>query len=288
MTEAISFAIQAEFPLTIVLSQRAGPSTGTPTYHEQWDINFALHPTFGDFEHVVLCPSNIEEAHFFSWLALNIADKYQTQVILLVDKQISELVSTHETLTIPKIDRGIILETPPLDYKRYELNETWISPRVTVWTKDGDFIASSYEHDEYGATSEESINKELFTQKRFKKLNNFFEKENYKGYELINKNAQKIIITTSATSYTARYFIKNNPEFGLLIIKFLKPLDARIREELCGKKEIIFVENNYSWQLEHYITHEFGLQCIPELTIKHLRKYNLMPFYIEDFNTLKL
>jgi len=34
MTEAISFAIQAEFPLVIVLSMRAGPSTGTPTYHE--------------------------------------------------------------------------------------------------------------------------------------------------------------------------------------------------------------------------------------------------------------
>jgi 2-oxoglutarate ferredoxin oxidoreductase subunit alpha len=34
MSEALSFAIQAEFPITVVLSQRAGPSTGTPTYHE--------------------------------------------------------------------------------------------------------------------------------------------------------------------------------------------------------------------------------------------------------------
>ena len=32
MTEAISFAIQAEIPLTMVLAQRAGPSTGTPTF----------------------------------------------------------------------------------------------------------------------------------------------------------------------------------------------------------------------------------------------------------------
>ncbi len=35
MTEALSFAAQAEFPITVVLSQRAGPSTGTPTFHEQ-------------------------------------------------------------------------------------------------------------------------------------------------------------------------------------------------------------------------------------------------------------
>jgi len=27
MTEALSFAVQAEFPITVVLSQRAGPST---------------------------------------------------------------------------------------------------------------------------------------------------------------------------------------------------------------------------------------------------------------------
>jgi len=27
MSEALSFAIQAEFPITVVLSQRAGPST---------------------------------------------------------------------------------------------------------------------------------------------------------------------------------------------------------------------------------------------------------------------
>jgi 2-oxoglutarate ferredoxin oxidoreductase subunit alpha len=35
MTEALSFAVQAEFPITIILAQRAGPSTGTPTFQEQ-------------------------------------------------------------------------------------------------------------------------------------------------------------------------------------------------------------------------------------------------------------
>jgi len=34
MSEALSFAVQAEFPITVVLSQRAGPSTGTPTFNE--------------------------------------------------------------------------------------------------------------------------------------------------------------------------------------------------------------------------------------------------------------
>ncbi len=287
MSEALSFAIQAEFPITVVLSQRAGPSTGTPTYHEAWDINYALNPTFGDFDHVVMYPSTLEEAYNFWGLALNIADKYQSIVLVLMDKQSSEMVGTIWELNVPKMDRWVMLENPGEDYKRYELNETWISPRVKVGTKNGDFIATSYEHDEYWATSEDPLVKKAFTEKRWKKLENFFEREWYSWYEVVNPNAKKMLIVTSFTSYTAREFVKNNSEFGLIIIKFLKPLDARLRKEIENKEEIIFIENNYSGQLENYISKEFGLKYIPNLKISNLRKYDLFPFYIEDFNELK-
>lgn len=287
MSEALSFAVQAEFPITVVLSQRAGPSTGTPTYHEAWDINYALNPTFGDFDHVVMYPSSLEEAYNFWGLALNIADKYQSIVLVLMDKQSSEMVGTIWELNVPKMDRWVMLENPGEDYKRYELNETWISPRVKVGTKNGDFIATSYEHDEYWATSEDPLVKKAFTEKRWKKLENFFEREWYSWYEVVNPNAKKMLIVTSFTSYTAREFVKNNSEFGLIIIKFLKPLDARLRKEIEKKEEIIFIENNYSGQLENYISKEFGLKYIPNLKISNLRKYDLFPFYIEDFNELK-
>lgn len=287
MSEALSFAIQAEFPITVVLSQRAGPSTGTPTYHEAWDINYALNPTFGDFDHVVMYPSSLEEAYNFWGLALNIADKYQSIVLVLMDKQSSEMVGTIWELNVPKMDRWVMLENPGEDYKRYELNETWISPRVKVGTKNGDFIATSYEHDEYWATSEDPLVKKAFTEKRWKKLENFFEREWYSWYEVVNPNAKKMLIVTSFTSYTAREFVKNNSEFGLIIIKFLKPLDARLRKEIENKEEIIFIESNYSGQLENYISKEFGLKYIPNLKISNLRKYDLFPFYIEDFNELK-
>lgn len=288
MTEAISFAVQAEFPMTVILAQRAGPSTGTPTYQEQGDINFALNPTFGDFDHVVLYPSSLEEAYYFGWLALNIADKYQTQVILLMDKQSAELHATHGEFKAPAIDRWVILDTPPEDYKRYELTDSWVSPRVNVGTKNGDFIATSYEHDEYGATSEDSDLKVKFTEKRFKKLQNFFEKEGISGYEIINPTAKKMIVTYSFTKYTAQHFVKNNPEYGLIIIKFLKPINERLREEIISNKyeELIFVESNYSGQVEKHLSNELGLKFIPNLKISNMRKYDLMPFYIEDFNEL--
>jgi hypothetical protein len=70
------------------------------------------------------------------------------------------------------------------------------------------------------------------TEKRWEKLKNFFQKEEITGYDIYNPEAKKIIVTTSYTIYTAKEFVKNNPEFGLIIIHFLKPLDERLLDEL--------------------------------------------------------
>jgi len=51
------------------------------------------------------------------------------------------------------------------------------------------------------------------TEKRAKKLENFYKKENITGFQSYNINAETLIITTSMTGLTAQEFIKNNPEF---------------------------------------------------------------------------
>jgi len=303
MTEALSFALQAEIPIVAVLAQRAWPSTWTPTCLEQWDINFALNPTFWDFEHIVLIPATMEDWYFMSGLALNLAQKYQTIVIVLIDKQFSEGKSSFSELKTPWIERWKLQENPKEDYKRFELTDDWISPYTKPWTKNGDFISTSYEHDEYWSTTEDSEMKVLMTEKRAKKLQNFYEKENFRGYEVypalppavsmpswknINiTKPKKYIITTSFISYTAKQFVDDNHEYWLITIKFLKPLDERILKVIKDCEEIIFVEHNYSWQIETYLTDKLWLKFIDWLKISHLRKYDLMPFYIEDFYKLK-
>lgn len=283
MTEALSFAVQAEIPITVVLSQRAGPSTGTPTYHEQWDLPYALSPTFGDYNHIILIPNSVEEAYTMAWKSLSLADKYQSIVILLIDKQLSEAhTNIREDLMPNRIDRWEILDNPPQDYARYKLTDNWVSPRVRVWTKNWDFIATSYEHDEYGATTEDSEMKKKMTEKRFKKLENFYKKENIKWYDIYNEKAKKIIMTMWLNNYVVKKFIALNPEYGLISIRFLKPLDNRLRQDLENREEVIFIENNYSGQLENYITKELSLNFIQGLEIKNLRKYDLLPFYYED------
>lgn len=283
MTEGLSFAAQAEFPIVAILSQRAGPSTGTPTYQEQSEISYSLVPTFGGSDHVVLIPSTMEEAYYMGGQSLNIAQKYQTTVIILTDKQFSEGKVTTTELKSAPVNRGKLLENPTPEYKRYEFTDDGVSPYVRVGTENGDFIATSYEHDEYGATSEEMDMKVKMTEKRARKLENFYEKEGIMGYRVVNPAAKKMILTFSFTAYTAQAFVEENSEWWLIVVTCLKPLDARLRDVIIGLEKVVFVESNFSGQLEDYVTKEFGLKFVSTLQISHLRKYDLLPFYMEDF-----
>jgi 2-oxoglutarate ferredoxin oxidoreductase subunit alpha len=107
------------------------------------------------------------------------------------------------------------------------------------------------------------------------------------GYRLVNETAKKMILTFSFTAYTAEAWVRENPEWGLIVVTCLKPLDTRMRDVIVGLEKLVFVESNYTGQLEDYVTKEFGLKFVPTLQIDHIRKYDLFPFFIEDFDSLK-
>ncbi len=64
--------------------------------------------------------------------SLNIAQKYQTTVILLTDKQFSEGKVSIGEMQPAAVERGKLIDNPSADYKRYELTDDGISPYVRV------------------------------------------------------------------------------------------------------------------------------------------------------------
>ena len=68
------------------------------------------------------------------------------------------------------------------------------------------------------------------TDKRAKKLQNFYEKEGIMGYRVVNPTAKKMILTFSLTAYTAEAWCDNHSDWGLIVLTCLKPLDARLRD----------------------------------------------------------
>lgn len=292
MTESIWFSNQAEIWGVYILSQRDWPSTWTPTYTWQWDLNYALNASFWDTKPIVFAPSTFEEAYNFTWKALNWSDQYQHPIIMLVDKQLSEsyLSINQKTLKTEKINRWEKIEKQNEDrYKRYEITNTWISPYAIPWDKNTTFITTSYEHDEYWFTNEEPNLKKAMMDKRAKKMETFIKKEfnnRFYGYEIINPEAKTFYITMWINRYPIQNHIKNNNELWLIIIKSFQPFDKRLKEFFDKNenniKELTFVEMNQSWILEDLVRKECELYNQWNKKIKHQRKYNLYPIFDED------
>ena len=292
MTESISFSNQAELGGVYVLAQRDGPSTGTPTFTGQGDVNYALHASFGDTKPIVLYPSTFEEAYSFAGKALNWSDQYQHPVILLSDKQLSESylsIDPHKLLAEP-IKRGKKADSTAEDqFKRYEFSPDGISPYSVPWTEHTTFIATSYEHDEYGSTNEEPTMKGKMMEKRAQKLKTFVEQEfnsDFYGYEIINPDAETFYITMGINRYALEQHIKGRAEMGLIVVKSLSPFDPRLKtflEEHAKKiKRLIFVEMNQSGILEDLVRKECELYGEWNKKIEHFRKITLYPFFEEE------
>ena len=145
MAEALGWAGINEVPLVVSLYQRAGPSTGLPTRHEQGDLLFAIYAGHGEFPRIVFASGDIEESFYDTIKVFNFAEIYQVPVIHMLDKAISSSIITckkFETNKV-KIERGKLLKRiskKNQSFKRFKLSNDPISYRVPIGTKDGIFL----------------------------------------------------------------------------------------------------------------------------------------------------
>ncbi|MBI4415935.1 MAG: 2-oxoacid:acceptor oxidoreductase subunit alpha [Euryarchaeota archaeon] len=155
MVEALGQAGMTETPVLCVLVQRAGPSTGLPTKTEQGDLNLALGAGQGDWPRAILAPRNAPECFDATVRAFNLAEVYQTPIIVMSDLYLGEGNRTVESgqldFNVP-ILRGFLVDGngDGKDYKRYAFTETGISPRAFPGTKGYQHVAATDEHAEQG------------------------------------------------------------------------------------------------------------------------------------------
>lgn len=292
MVESLAFANQAEIWWVYVLSQRDWPSTGTPTFVAQWDLDIALNAWFGETKPIVLAPSSYEEAYEMIARALNWSDIYQHPVIFLVDKTLSECLMSIDInkLKEPEIKHGeIAKESDSDEYLRYADTESWISPKAIPGTKNTLFIATSYEHTESWATNEDPKIKVQQMEKRARKMDTFKneELEEWIAYEIINPNAKKFFITWWINRYPIQKVISENSDWWLIVMKVFQPFDESLRKFFKEKEnqieKLLFIELNHDGSCERYIRSECGLTTDEwNEKIDHLRKFSLYPLMIEE------
>lgn len=117
MAEFAGLSYFAEIPAVIVDVQRMGPSTGLPTRTCQGDIAKAYYLSHGDCKHVLLIPGTLQETFEFGIDVLNLAERLQTLVFLMLDLDLGMNNYMVNPLTLPEkpLDRGKVLDAEALE-----------------------------------------------------------------------------------------------------------------------------------------------------------------------------
>ncbi|EQD28926.1 pyruvate flavodoxin/ferredoxin oxidoreductase domain-containing protein, partial [mine drainage metagenome] len=178
MVEALGMAGMLEIPLVVYEAQRSGPSTGLPTKTEQGDLNLVLGASQGDFPRIVLAPRNVYDTFLLTREAMNLAEKYQTPVIVMSDLYLAEHLETVDKFDFNfKIDHGLRAQDNAKNFKRYEYTANGISPRAVPGQAGLMHNEDSDEHSETGdVVSDAETDPKLriaIMEKRMRKLDTY-------------------------------------------------------------------------------------------------------------------
>ena len=286
MAEALGLAGINEVPLVVVNAQRGGPSTGLPTRTEQSDLLFVLTASQGEFPRLVLAPGTIEECFEVGWRSFNLAEKYQTPVIVLTDQLLAASLRTVDVDAIDfdrvEIDRGKLLSGKELDalsgeYKRYLFVEDGISPRAVPGHPNAVCAVASDEHDEYGHISEDQENRIKMMQKRMIKLETA--RQEIEAPLRYGPAEAPIVLAGWGSTYGVLREVVDRLDGEARLVHFrdLWPFPADAAAEALQGGRLVVVENNYTAQFKRLLQ---GETCIEVDQV--ISRYDGRPFSPED------
>jgi len=268
MAEALGWAGINEVPLVVSLYQRAGPSTGLPTRHEQGDLMFAINCGHGEFPKIVFASGDIEESFYDTIKAFNFAERYQVPVIHMLDKAIANSIMTCKVFDQHRVDinRGRLIESlPPSaehgasgNYLRFKLDGSPISPRIKIGTENGIFWNTGDEHSEEGHITEDPDNRIRMMDKRMSKLDvaldEIPDEDKAISYGQDESSTDMTIVSWGSTKGAILDAIdrleSEGKKINFIQIRLMHPFPtALIKKMLETTKVLIDIEMNYTSQL---------------------------------------
>ena len=257
MMENIGLAAMMETPCVIVNVQRGGPSTGLPTMVGQADVMQARWGSHGDYELIALCPQSPQEAFDLTIEAFNIAEKYQTPVIVLSDQEISQRKETCDPIDTSKfelVERAVPSKNELADgYDRFKYTSSGVSPITHPGMEGGSYLASGIEHTESGAPTANGHVHAKMNHKRFDKLNPLKRREDLFDY-YGDPDAPLALVAWGSTAGVAREALDQATAEGLqvklMVPKLLYPIsEIAFGRFFAGVQAGLIVEQSHQGQL---------------------------------------
>ncbi|MBG0790326.1 MAG: 2-oxoacid:acceptor oxidoreductase subunit alpha [Desulfovibrionaceae bacterium] len=245
MQENLGYAIMAEAPLVLVNVMRGGPSTGLPTSPAQADVQQARWGTHGDHPIIVLSASNVQECLDMTITAFNMAEKYRTPVILLLDEVTSH---TREKIEIPnageyEVFSRTVPSMPPEWYKPYEETVRGVPPMPPVGSGYR-FHVTGLTHDRNGFPTQRPEEIVELLERIHRKIDQFFY-DIQLVEEIRTEDAEVCVIAYGSVARSAELAVQqardNGVKAGLLKLKTLFPYPRRHQEKILAKARTIIV-----------------------------------------------
>jgi 2-oxoglutarate ferredoxin oxidoreductase subunit alpha len=143
--------------------QRVGPSTGMPTRTQQADLMECAYASHGDTKHILLFPANPAECFEFAVKSFDLAERFQTPVMMLSDLDIGM-----NDWVVPRLkwddsyrpDRGRVLTAEELEqasrfYRYSDEDENHVAARTLpgIHAK-GAYVTRGSGHNKFGGYTE--------------------------------------------------------------------------------------------------------------------------------------
>src|SRR5215475_6492154 len=255
-TEMLGLASIAELPLVCVNVQRGGPSTGIPTKAEQADLFQAAFSGHGDCLRPVLAPTSVGDMFAITVEAFNLAEYYQTPVIVLSDQEIAQRKETVERIDTSKfqlVERRRPTETELAQYARFKLTESGISPVSHPGMAGGNYLAAGIEHNEVGRPTASGEMHARMNEKRFRKFNPLKNRRDLFAIEG-EPDAPIALVSWGSVAGVAqealRLAIAEGLHVKLLIPKLLYPVAEPVYQDFFASvRRGLFVEQSFQAQL---------------------------------------
>jgi len=134
----------------------------------------AVYGGHGDAPRIVIAPTNVDGCYRCGGKAFEMAEAYQTPVIVLIDLYLS---NRYETVVFPArppfeadMNRKPGKQAAGAQYKRYALGGDDISPRAIPGDKGNMHVVTGLEHNELGRPNDSAEMHEAMSRKRHEKL----------------------------------------------------------------------------------------------------------------------
>lgn len=247
MQELLGYGSITELPMVIINVMRGGPSTGLPTLPSQGDVMQARYGTHGDHSIIAISPNSVTETYYETIRAFNLAQKYRTPVLMMIDEKIGhmrERFDVDESAEVPVLNP---LESFEGEYIPYKNTENLV-PDFLPLGKGHRYHITGLTHNEKGFYSSEPKVVDAFARRICDKIeNNTDDITTYE--EVMLEDAEIVLIAYGSISRTAREALEElraeGVKVGLLRLITLWPFNYdKVTELIKDKKAVVVPEMN--------------------------------------------